>query len=342
MTWQVLRSRVRRHAARKRRRAGRRGAARRHRAKVLFEGEAGRWAAEVRSRGRAARCRRSARGWWSTPPARARSRPRMGLLEHEPTHASRHRALLPLPRRAVRDPGIDEGATLVLNTGERAGLVLVHPAARRQGERRRGRSGRLPGEPDATATRGGLRRGGRARSGGARRASPAPPDCSRSGPPRLLLPLRPHRRRRLGAGRRRLRLPRPDLLARACCSPSSRARWLPTRSTTRLASGDLSGSGWGAHGPSSRAGMERCASWSTPSTRTASASPSSCSATREHRLDIVHLLVGNVFHDSGPMFERMSTMCRLPDYQPLAVERAAGVLPQAVLAAAVSAGEAVS
>ncbi len=66
----------------------------------------------------------------------------------------------------------------------------------------------------------------------------------------------------------------------------------------------------------------------------------------EHRLDIVHLLVGNVFYDSGPMFERMATMCPLPDYQPLAVEREAGLpqsaaVPSASVASA-AAGEAVS
>jgi flavin-dependent dehydrogenase len=40
----------------------------------------------------------------------------------------------------------------------------------------------------------------------------------------------------------------------------------------------------------------------------------------EHRLDVIHLLVGNMFHDSRLMFERMSAMCNIPDYRPLAAE----------------------
>ena len=44
---------------------------------------------------------------------------------------------------AYRDTGRDEGATLVIQTGEQERLVLVHPAPQRHGQRRRRRAVRL-------------------------------------------------------------------------------------------------------------------------------------------------------------------------------------------------------
>ncbi len=70
---------------------------------------------------------------------------------------------------AYRDTGRDEGATMVLQTGQPQGLVLVHPAARRHRERRRGRALRLPLQ-GPRALRGDLRGGGRALPGGRRSA----------------------------------------------------------------------------------------------------------------------------------------------------------------------------
>ena len=45
---------------------------------------------------------------------------------------------------AYRDTGRDEGATMVIQTTEQAGLVVVHPAARQHHQRRRGGAVRLP------------------------------------------------------------------------------------------------------------------------------------------------------------------------------------------------------
>ena len=54
---------------------------------------------------------------------------------------------------AYRDTGRDEGATLVIQTGNKQRLVLVHPAARRHRQRRRGGALRLPVQGPRPTTR---------------------------------------------------------------------------------------------------------------------------------------------------------------------------------------------
>ena len=72
---------------------------------------------------------------------------------------------------AYRDTGRDEGATMVLQTDGQAGLVLVHPAARRHRQRRRRRAVRLPVQGPRRATSRPTR-GSRALPGGEGSASP--------------------------------------------------------------------------------------------------------------------------------------------------------------------------
>ena len=211
--------RVRRDAARQRRRAR---ASRCGAALSVARGPLRRRAGGRRPRCRTATARRGeiAAASWSTPPAGARSspgssacigvEPSCGKPPSSPT--SRARCATPASTRAPRSSSTPR---------TRQVLVLVHPAARRPGERRRGGLGRLPDQRPRPATR--------SRSSTRRwRSAPAAAAAHRrrrarlfpiQAPPRLLLPLLAHRRRRLGAGGRRLRLPRPDLLDRACCWP---------------------------------------------------------------------------------------------------------------------------
>ena len=116
---------------------------------------------------------------------------------------------------AYRDTGRDEGATMVLQTAGQARLVLVHPAARQHRQRRRRRAVRLPVQ--------GPRRRSRSRSTSKKsRRCPAVKERIADAQARdrllrdarLLLPLDAGRRRRLGAGRRRVRLPRSALFVR--------------------------------------------------------------------------------------------------------------------------------
>ena len=73
-----------------------------------------------------------------------------GLL-HEPAAAARlgsdpeqGRDLDLLGRAPTATPAATKGATIVIQTAEQEGLVLVHPAARRHRQRRRRRAVRLP------------------------------------------------------------------------------------------------------------------------------------------------------------------------------------------------------
>ena len=63
---------------------------------------------------------------------------------------------------AYRDTGKDEGATLVIQTADKQRLVLVHPAARRHRQRRRGGAVRLPVQGPRRRTRRPTRRRSRA------------------------------------------------------------------------------------------------------------------------------------------------------------------------------------
>ena len=65
---------------------------------------------------------------------------------------------------AYRDTGRDEGATMVLQTDNRNGLVLVHPAARRHRLGRRRGAVRLPVQGARRESRADLSRGSRARA----------------------------------------------------------------------------------------------------------------------------------------------------------------------------------
>ena len=109
-----------------------------------------------------------------------------------------------------------------------------------------------------------------------------------------------------------------------------------------LRAGDLSAARLGAHGPRFAAGMGDMRKLVYAFYEKGFSFAKFLARYPEHRLDIVHLLVGNVFHDAGGMFERMSTMCRLPEYEPLAVEGGEEAPPRSAEAAAAASGEAVS
>ena len=121
--------RVRPHAARQRRRARGRGAAGPGGdvGAVRRRPGAGGQGADRRRRGAAS----SSPASWSTPPARARSSPAASGCSDVDPELARTSPSSPHFEGAVRDPGIDEGATLVLHTQGAGVLVLVHPAARR-------------------------------------------------------------------------------------------------------------------------------------------------------------------------------------------------------------------
>ena len=114
---------------------------------------------------------------------------------------------------AYRDEGKDEGATVVLQTADKQGLVLEHPACRRHRQRRRGRAVRLsvqrPRQPRADLPR---RSRTLSRSEAAHRRGEARGRLLRH--QGLLVSRQPAGRRRLGAGGRRLRLSRSALLVR--------------------------------------------------------------------------------------------------------------------------------
>ena len=125
--------------------------AREHGVDVAGGRERPRRAARRRPRRRRARCR--------TPTARARevrakvvvdasgqsrAAHRTGSGSASGTRCSTRPRSGPTRRARYRDPGQDDGATLVLQTPGQGRLVLVHPAARRRHQRRRRRALRRP------------------------------------------------------------------------------------------------------------------------------------------------------------------------------------------------------
>jgi flavin-dependent dehydrogenase len=89
-----------------------------------------------------------------------------------------------------------------------------------------------------------------------------------------------------------------------------------------LKAGDPSAERLGAHGPRFAAGMGEMRKIVYAYYERGFSFAKFLRQYPEHRLDVIHLLTGNVFHDARLMFERMSTMCNIPDYRPLAVEAA--------------------
>ena len=196
---------------------------------VLFEGDAGRRRpGQGRRTGRSARCgRRSS----STPAGRARMLiDRLGLREWDPV--LKKAAVWTYWKGAYRDTGRDEGATHRHPDRGQEGLVLVHPAARRRRQRRRGGRLRLPvQEPRRRRT---WRRSTSRRSAACPGLQPRIANATRCDVFRrqkeYTLPGEAGGRRRLGAGRRRVRLPRPAVLVRRAAGADLRRRWPPTRS----------------------------------------------------------------------------------------------------------------
>jgi flavin-dependent dehydrogenase len=110
-----------------------------------------------------------------------------------------------------------------------------------------------------------------------------------------------------------------------------------------LRAGDPSAARLGAHGPQFAAGMEAMRKLVYAFYERGFSFAKFLEQYPEHRLDIVHLLVGNVFHDTGRLFERMGAMCRLPEDQPLAAHGEPAVLRGTARAGAgVAAGGAVA
>jgi hypothetical protein len=80
-----------------------------------------------------------------------------------------------------------------------------------------------------------------------------------------------------------------------------------------LVSGDLSGEKLGAHGPGFLSGMEAMRKIVYAFYEEGFSFAKFLARYPEHRLSIVHLLVGNVSAPTGSLFEDMATMVRLPE-----------------------------
>jgi flavin-dependent dehydrogenase len=80
---------------------------------------------------------------------------------------------------------------------------------------------------------------------------------------------------------------------------------------------DPSGARLGQHGPSFVAGMEAMRKLVYAFYEDGFSFAKFLKKHPEHRLNIVHLLVGNVFHPIGDLFKDMSEMVRLPEDAPL-------------------------
>ena len=87
-----------------------------------------------------------------------------------------------------------------------------------------------------------------------------------------------------------------------------------------LAAGDLSGARLGAHGPRFTAGMEAMRKLVYAFYEQDFSFAKFLSRHPEHRLNIIHLLVGNVEQDIGDLFDAMSWMVRFPKEEPLLAE----------------------
>ena len=270
VTWQVLRSEfdamlldnAAEHGVEVRARRGRQGGAVRRRAGGRRQGGA---AGRRGARDRAARVVVDATGQ-SAMITRS-----LGLRKAD--RELRKAAVFTHFEGALRDPGIDEGATLVLRTEQRGGLVLVHPAAGEPGERRRGRRARLPDHRPAATTRSAC---SRRRSRNARPLGPRIADARQVFPVQVRREFSYRSTRIAGdgwvTGGRRVRLPRPDLLLGRAAGPQV------GRAGGRLDRRGAQGRrrlGRAAGRPRPAASLpawRRCASSSTPSTRRTSAS----------------------------------------------------------------------
>jgi flavin-dependent dehydrogenase len=84
-----------------------------------------------------------------------------------------------------------------------------------------------------------------------------------------------------------------------------------------LSEDDLSGARLGQHGPGFAAGMEAMRKLVYAFYEDGFSFAGFLKRFPEHRLNIVHLLVGNVFHPTGELFKDMSEMVRLPEDAPL-------------------------
>ena len=203
---------------------------------------------------------------------------RLGLREWDPV--LKKAALWTYWKGAYRDTGRDEGATHRDSDRGQEGLVLVHPAARRHRQRRRRRGARLPvQEPRRRKT------SRRSISRKSRRAPGVQPRIANADALRhlpraegILVPRQAGGRRRLGAGRRRVRLPRPALFVRRAARPDVGAMAADaiadgSRTATRPRRSCARGS------PPSPPAWTACAGWCASST-TASASAGSSRSTR--------------------------------------------------------------
>ena len=204
--------RVRPDDARQRPRARRRGARRRCACWKCCSTAIGAVGVRVHGRRRAANARCGPRSS-STPAARARmiaNRFKLRVMDPDAEEGgrldllgrglSRHG-----PRRRGHDRPADQG---------KEGLVLVHPAAQQHRQRRRRRRRSITLFKDRARPRDDLQRRSRPLPGGQRARGHRPPRRPASSPPRIIRIAPAGRRRRLGAGRRRLRLSRSALFLR--------------------------------------------------------------------------------------------------------------------------------
>ena len=206
---------------------------------------------------------------------------RLGLREWDPV--LKKAALWTYWEGAWRGHGPGRGRHAGLPDAGQEGLVLVHPAAQRRRQRRRRRRLRLPvQEPRRQGPRGDLLRGSRTlsrRQGPDRRRQTGRRLPRRQG---VHLSLQAGGRRRLGAGRRRLRLPRSALLVRRAAGAEvglgggrRHGGGAARRATRRRRS-------WASGRPSSSRAWTGCDGWCA-NTTTASASAASSRSTRTSR-----------------------------------------------------------
>ncbi|HEX9941205.1 MAG TPA: NAD(P)/FAD-dependent oxidoreductase [Thermoanaerobaculia bacterium] len=96
-----------------------------------------------------------------------------------------------------------------------------------------------------------------------------------------------------------------------------------------LAAGDLSGARLGAHGPRFAAGMEAMRKLVYAFYEQDFSFAKFLARHPEHRLNIIHLLVGNVDHPTEGLFDAMSWMVRFPEEAPLLPADEPAMLPGA-------------
>ena len=201
-------------------------------------------------------------------------------------------------------PGGTKGPTLVIQTRDKKGWCWYIPLHDDIDQRRHRGAVRLPVQGPRHAT-------SRSTS---RKWTSCP--ASRSGSPTrkraagllrhegIHLPREAGGGRRLGAGRRRLRLPRPALLLRRAAGAEV-GRVAADAIAEGLAKGDTSAAQLGKWGPTSTRAWTGCGGWCA-STTTASASAGSSRSTRTCKGTVTDLLIGDLFNDQvdevwGPM-----------------------------------------